>query len=312
MLLPKNGSRRNARGTGNHDRWPARAGRYRAPPAMNGRTTTVLLTAAALVGFAANSLLCRQALGADAIDAVSFTTVRLLAGAATLAVLARGRRGGSWPAAAALFAYALCFSLAYRWLAAGTGALLLFGAVQVTMLTAGLRGGERPPARTWLGLLLAIAGLVALVAPGVARPDPAGAALMAAAGLAWGVYSLRGRGGRSPLAANADNFARGVPFAALASLVALRWSPPHASATGILLAITSGALASGIGYAIWYRALPRLRASHAAIVQLTVPPLAAAGGVLLLGETADLRLVLATAAILGGVALAVTARRRRS
>jgi drug/metabolite transporter (DMT)-like permease len=271
---------------------------------------TVLLTATAMVAFAANSLLCRQALGTGAIDAVSFTTLRLCAGAATLTLLARRRAGGgSWQAAAYLFAYAICFSLAYRSIGAGTGALLLFGAVQVTMLVAGLRAGERPPARTWFGFLLAVGGLVGLVAPGLSQPDPLGALLMAAAGVGWGFYSLRGRGSTSPLRANADNFARCVPFAVVASLLALLDAPPHVSATGALLAVASGALASGIGYAIWYAALPALRASQAAIVQLTVPPLAALGGVLLLGETASLRLVLAAAAILGGVALAVRARR---
>jgi len=271
---------------------------------------TLVLTATAMVAFAANSLLCRQALGTGAIDAVSFTTLRLCAGAATLTLLARRRAsGGSWSAAAFLFAYALCFSLAYRSIAAGTGALLLFGAVQVTMLAAGLRAGERPPRRAWLGLLLAVIGLVVLVAPGLAQPDPLGALLMAAAGVAWGQYSLRGRGSTSPLRANADNFARCVPFAVLASLLGLLAAPAMVTATGALLAIASGALASGIGYAIWYAALPRLRASQAAIVQLTVPPLAAFGGVLLLGETADQRLVLASAAILGGVALAVSGRR---
>jgi len=263
-----------------------------------------------MVAFAANSLLCRAALGPGAIDAASFTTLRLLADAATLTLLVRRRpSGGSWSAAACLFAYALCFSLAYRSIAAGTGALLLFGAVQLTMLAAGLRAGERPPARTWLGLLLAVGGLVVLTAPGLTQPDPLGALLMATAGIAWGLYSLRGRTSKSPLRANADNFARCVPLAILASLLALPFAQPTVTTNGALLAIASGALASGIGYAIWYAALAHLRASQAAIVQLTVPPLAAFGGVLLLDETASLRLGLATVAILGGVALAMRARR---
>jgi len=274
---------------------------------VNARaTTTALLTATAMVAFAANSLLCRRALGGDAIDAVSFTSLRLLAGAAALWLLARGRGGGgSWFAAACLFGYALCFSLAYRSIPAGTGALLLFFAVQATMLLAGLRAGERPPVRTWLGLLLAVLGLCVLTAPGLAQPDPLGALLMVLAGVAWGRYSLRGRGSGAPLRANADNFARCVPLLLLTSGLSLPFATPSVSATGALLAVASGALASGIGYAIWYAALPRLRRSQAAIVQLTVPPLAAFGGVCCLGETADLRLCLATAAILGGVALAV-------
>jgi drug/metabolite transporter (DMT)-like permease len=281
---------------------------------VNGRPAgTAALVGAAMIAFAANSLLCRSALLPGAIDAVSFTTLRLGAGALALGLLARGRglrQHGSQAAAWFLFAYALCFSLAYRSIPAGTGALLLFGAVQVTMVAFGLLGGERPPTRVWAGLVLALAGLVVLTAPGLAQPDPLGAASMALAGVAWGLYSLRGRGSAAALQANAANFARTVPLALLASLVAWPCAGVHVTARGALLAVASGALASGLGYAIWYAVLPRLAATTAAIVQLTVPPMAAFGGVLWLGEVATARLWTAAAAILGGVALAVTARRR--
>lgn len=312
---------------------PARAGRHRArsiapvpapappearaplrsagaAPAAPKAARTAALVAIALAAFAANSLLCRAALDGGAIDAVSFTTLRLGSGALVLALLARATappHEGSWRAALWLFAYAICFSLAYGSIAVGTGALLLFGAVQLTMLLAGLRAGERPAARTWTGLAAAAAGLVLLVAPGIGAPDPLGAALMVVAGAAWGRYSLCGRGSTAPLRGNAANFARCVSLAIVASLVAL---PLHGAAItprGAALAVASGALASGIGYAIWYAALPHLSATRAAVVQLAVPPLAAFAGVVLLGERADARLLSATAVILGGVLLAVTA-----
>ncbi|WP_164017583.1 DMT family transporter [Pyxidicoccus trucidator] len=276
---------------------------------------TGLLTVLALVGFAANSLLCRAALagGGRLIDAASFTGVRLVSGALVLAVLLRVRggryTGGSWPSALALFVYAAGFSLAYVRIPAGVGALLLFGCVQATMLGMGLARGERPKAREVAGLLLALSGLVGLTAPGGSAPDPVGAALMAGAGVAWGVYSLRGRGNRNPLAATADNFLRSVPMAAALSAVGL-WvqGTPHATGHGVALAVASGALASGVGYSLWYAALPHLTATRAAIVQLSVPVLAAVGGVLLLGETLTQRLVFAGAALLMGVLLALSAK----
>jgi drug/metabolite transporter (DMT)-like permease len=282
------------------------------------RSRTAGLTLAAMVAFASNSLLCRAALGGGHADAISFTTLRLVSGALALGLLVRSRgssavpSGGSWGSAAALFAYAIGFSLAYRHVSAGTGALLLFGAVQVTMLVAGLRAGERPPRREWIGLALSLAGLVALTRPGLAQPDPSGAALMLGAGVAWGVYSLRGRGTRDALGANASNFARSLPFALGGSAAALALAPPQVTGTGVALALASGALASGLGYAVWYAALRGLTATQAAIVQLSVPPLAALGGVLLLGETLTSRLVVAGTAVLGGIALAVTARRAAS
>jgi drug/metabolite transporter (DMT)-like permease len=274
---------------------------------------TALLTALALVAFAGNSILCRMALGARLIDPAGFTAVRLGAGALTLWLVVAIRSGGlprlagQWGSAAALFLYAAAFSLAYISLGAGTGALILFGAVQLTMILAGLRAGERPRPAEWLGLALAASGLVVLVRPGLTAPSPAGSALMATAGVAWGVYSLRGRGSTEPLRNTAGNFLRTLPMALLLLLVAGRgagWDP-----RGVLLAASSGAIASGLGYAIWYAALPALTATRAALVQLLVPVLAAAGGVVVLGEAVPLRLPMAAALVLGGVALAVTSHR---
>jgi drug/metabolite transporter (DMT)-like permease len=274
---------------------------------------TAALTTAALVGFAANSILCRMALQPRLIDAATFTTVRLLSGALVLLALERAAAstrgsspGGSWPSAAALFAYAAAFSFAYVRIGAAVGALLLFGAVQATMLAWALRSGERLRAAQWLGLAIAVAGLAVLVSPGVARPDPAGATLMAGAGVAWGVYTLRGRGTARPLGATAENFARAVPFTLVLSVASP--APLHVTPAGALLAAASGAVASGIGYSLWYAALTGLTATQAATLQLCVPVLAAAGGVALLGERVDARLVLSAAAILGGVALAARPR----
>jgi drug/metabolite transporter (DMT)-like permease len=263
------------------------------------------------VAFAANSLLCRAALGPERIDASSFTALRLGSGALTLALLtARSprARGGSWASAVALFAYAIAFSFAYRLIPAGSGALILFASVQATMIGRELVRGDRPHRREWLGLAIALAGLLALTRPGLHAPDPLGAALMAAAGVAWGVYSLRGRGAPHPLGATADNFARSVPLALVPLILPL--APLKLSAVGVLLAVASGAIASGLGYVAWYAALRGLSGSRAAIVQLAAPPLAAAGGVLLLGEALELRLLVGGAAILGGIALALTTPQR--
>lgn len=280
-----------------------------------------LLTALAMVAFAANSILCRLALGAGRIDAASFTLVRLGSGAVSLALIraagrARGRaRGevvtrGRWHplSAAMLFAYAAAFSFSYRSLTAGTGALLLFGAVQITMILWALRTGERFRAAEGVGLGAAVAGLVVLVLPGLRAPDPVGSALMAVAGIAWGVYSIRGRGTADPLSENARNFALSVPAAALVLVVAL--GSARLTGAGIAIAVLSGAVASGVGYVIWYAALRGLTSIRAAMVQLTVPVLAAAGGVLFLGESITMRLVGAAVLILGGVGLAVASRAR--
>jgi drug/metabolite transporter (DMT)-like permease len=275
---------------------------------------TAFWTAAALLAFAANSVLCRLALGQAAIDAASFSTVRLGSGALALALLGAGRRvsgkRGSWTSAAMLFAYAVAFSFAYRTLSASTGALILFGAVQTTMILAALGSGERPHRLEWLGLLLALCGLVVLVSPGLAAPSPAGSALMGLAGISWGMYSLRGRRAGDPLADTGGNFVRAVPLAVVVSCCTL----PHAhlSRHGAFLAALSGTLASGVGYVLWYAALRGLTATRAATVQLAVPALAALGGVLFLAEHVSARLLLAAALILGGVGLAVASRRPRS
>lgn len=226
---------------------------------------------------------------------------------AVLAARSRVPRAGSWASGAALFAYAAAFSFAYLRLTTATGALILFGCVQVTMIGWGVARGERPTILAWLGFAVAVGGLVALTLPGLAAPDPLGAALMAVAGVAWGIYSLRGRGTRDPLAATADNFARALPAAALL-LLAIPLTGGELTVRGALLAAGSGAIASGLGYSLWYAALPGLAPTRAAILQLVVPVLAAGGGVVVLGEAVGARLVAASAAILGGVALAVLAR----
>ncbi len=274
---------------------------------------TLLLTALAMIAFAGNSLLCRLALRETEIDAASFTGVRILSGAVMLWLLLRFRRGdgapaGNWWSALALFAYAAAFSFAYIRLDAGAGALLLFGAVQVSMLCWGLYRGERLGLWATLGLLLAMAGLVALLLPGASAPPFASAVLMLLAGVAWGVYSLLGRGVADPLAATAGNFLRAIPFAVvlgLAWLDGMRWDE-----AGFVYALLSGAVTSGVGYAIWYTALRGLRSLQAASVQLSVPVLTALAGSLLLDETLTLRLVLCSAAVLGGIALVLGTRQR--
>ena len=282
---------------------------------MQPRFLTALYTSLAMVAFASNSLLNRLALGRESIDPVSYTTVRLVSGAITLWLIAAlqknstgPRVGGTWISAAMLFLYAIAFSFAYLSLSAGTGALILFGTVQVTMILAALRSGERPQPLEWLGLLLALGGLVYLVLPGLEAPPLPSSALMMLAGIAWGIYSLRGRGYSSPLANTTGNFTRTVPFVLVALLVSL--PNVRLSSSGVLLAVLSGAVASGVGYVIWYAALRLLTATRAAIVQLSVPILAAWGGVAFLAEDITLRLILAAALILGGIALAIAGHRK--
>ncbi len=271
--------------------------------------TPLLWTAAALVAFAANSILCRTALGGTLIDPGTFTAVRILSGAATLALLVilRGNRsaaiGGDWTSATALVAYAVPFSFAYVHLTAGTGALILFGAVQVTMIVGDLLRGRRPVRREWIGLSAAFGGLALLAWPGVQSPDPFSAGLMAIAGISWGVYSLRGKGATDPLAITAGNFLRSAALVPL--LLISSSSLLDVDLRGILLAVISGAIASGLGYAIWYRALRAINATQAAVAQLLVPLLAALGGVAFLGESFTLRLFLSGTVIAGGVALAI-------
>ena len=276
---------------------------------------TAALTAAAMLAFAANSLLCRAALAGGYADAASFTTLRLASGALALWLVAQSRGGASpaprvaWGSALALFAYVALFSLAYLRIPAGIGALLLFAAVQLTMIGAGLRGGERPRALEWAGLAASLVGLLLLTRPGLTRPDPLGAASMIGAGAAWGVYSLRGRGAADAIAANAASFARAVPLALAANAAFALWAGVRLTPEGAALALASGGVTSGLGYAVWYAALRGLAATRAAIVQLSVPPLAAFGGVLVLGEVVSLRLLLASALILGGIALAILGQR---
>ncbi len=286
----------------------------RAPVASAERT--LALTLFALVAFASNSILCRLALGNATIDPASFTSLRIASGAVTLSIIAtlsrRGaaRHGGGWMSAAFLFLYAAAFSFAYVTLPTGTGALILFGCVQLSMMMAALRAGERPRILEWAGLVIAFAGLVFLTAPGLTAPAPVGSALMALAGVAWGVYSIRGRRGSDPLLETTGNFVRAVPFALAVSLVMI--ARHHVSIQGCVLAVASGAVASGIGYVVWYAALRGLSATRAATVQLSVPVLAALGGILFLSEAVSLRLAASAMLILGGVGLALAGRARGS
>jgi drug/metabolite transporter (DMT)-like permease len=301
------------------------------------------LTLFAMIAFASNSLLCRAALKHTDIDAASFTFIRVFSGAAALWLIMtmrqtgikipspqsspKGRGGpfslgekvgmraaGNWTSALALFAYAAAFSFAYRSLSAGTGALLLFGAVQATMILWGFHKGERLHPIQIAGLVVAVAGLVLLVLPGLSAPPLIGSVLMLSAGVAWGVYSLRGKiKGQSgsdgdAIAATAGNFLRAVPFAALVSLIMIKQA--RLDSLGLVYALISGALTSGVGYVIWYWALSGLKASSAATVQLSVPVLAATGGILLLGEPITLRYLLASVGVLGGILLVVIEKQR--
>jgi len=272
-----------------------------------------VLTLLTMIAFAGNSLLCRMALKHTAIDAASFTSIRLVSGAAALWLVtlflgnARTERG-NWLSAFALFAYAAGFSFAYMSLTAATGALLLFSAVQATMISYGIWTGERLVGQQLVGLVLALGGLVGLLLPGLSAPPLAGSALMLIAGVAWGVYSLRGKGARDPTRVTAGNFLRAIFFTALLS-VSLN-STARLDADGVLYAIASGAVASGLGYAIWYSVLPALKATDAAAVQLSVPVIAALGGIILLGEPMTARFVVASVAILGGIALVILYKSR--
>ena len=274
---------------------------------------TALLVMLAMIAFAANSLLCRMALKNTAIDAGSFTSTRIISGAVVLwlIVLARGSAStltGSWRSALALFVYAAGFSYAYVKLPAAVGALILFGAVQTTMIGYGLWMGERMRGVQTAGLCAAFTGLVTLLLPGLSAPPLASSALMLVAGVAWGIYSLRGKGSGNPTAATAGNFLRAVPF------TALLWVAMAANASldkkGIWYAVLSGGLASGVGYAIWYTALPGLKSTHAATVQLSVPVIAAVGGIIFLGEKITVQLLLSSAGILGGIALVIMSKQQ--
>lgn len=278
------------------------------------------LTVFAMLAFAGNSIICRLALKEEAIDAVSFTALRLASGALALALIVRvvhrgtssHRTRGSWFSALALFLYAAFFSYAYLSLDAASGALILFGFVQVTMIGAALAAGDRPGSFEWGGWVFAATGLTLLLLPGVEAPSAAGAGLMAFAGIAWGVYSIRGRRESEPLLATAGNFTRSLLFVAvLAVVAALAADRTHWSVNGVLLAVLSGALTSGLGYVLWYAALNYLSSMQAALVQLSVPAIAAAGGVLLLAEPLSLRLVVCGTMIIGGICLALVRKSRR-
>jgi drug/metabolite transporter (DMT)-like permease len=278
-------------------------------------TRTLLLTALAIVAFASNSLLCRQALKHTTIDAATFTLVRIVSGALCLWIMVQiskgpRRKAGSWLSALALFGYAALFSFAYLRLTAGTGALLLFAAVQATMITWAIRQGERLRLPQIAGIILALAGLIALVLPGLSAPPFGAALVMLGAGIAWGVYSIRGRTGGDPLRATAGNFLRATLMALLLSLVMLRAA--NWDSAGVIYAVISGAIASGVGYAIWYAALPSLKATGAATVQLSVPVLAAAGGIFFLSEPITVRFVLASVAVLGGILLVILERKAKA
>ena len=276
-------------------------------------TRIFILTLVAMIAFAGNSLLCRLALKQTSIDAASFTFIRIFSGATALWLIMKMRNAawkeaGNWPSALALFAYAAAFSFAYTSLSAGTGALLLFGAVQATMILWGLHKGERLQAIQIVGLVVALSGLVVLLFPGLSAPPLSGSILMLGAGAAWGVYSLRGKAEKNPASATAGNFLRAVPLAAFVSIILLPWARFDRAGTGY--AVISGAIASGLGYVIWYSTLPGLKATSAATVQLSVPVLAATGGILLLGEPLTLRYLCASIAVLGGIALVVMEKYR--
>ena len=299
-----------------------------------------IYTIFALIAFAFNSILCRLALRGDEADAAGFTGVRLASGAAALIVISyladkggnlsgsegvphvedrqrkntlpTGRvsafvRCGSWPSAFFLFAYAACFSFAYLGLTAGTGALILFGSVQMTMIAVTIIRGERPSALEWLGLVVALAGLVYLVFPGLASPPLVSSLLMAVAGMAWAGYTLRGKGSSDPLADTTGNFVRSLPFAAVIAVIYL--PNLQLSERGIILAVLSGAVTSGIGYAIWYAALKYHTSTRAAVLQLAVPVIAAVLGVVVLGEVATTRLGIAAGLILGGIGATILSKK---
>jgi drug/metabolite transporter (DMT)-like permease len=282
-----------------------------------------ILTLLAMIAFASNSLLCRAALKQTSIDAASFTFIRIFSGAVALWLVINTRRklmvdgtasrlveskAGNWLSALALFAYAAGFSFAYVDLSAGTGALLLFGAVQAAMILWGLHKGERLDAIQIVGFIVAVIGLIVLVFPGLSAPPLTGSILMLGAGVAWGIYSLRGKGEKNPASVTAGNFIRAVPFAAAVSIIFVPWV--SFDLDGVGYAIISGAITSGLGYVIWYSALPGLKAASAATVQLSVPVFAATGGILLLGEPLTLRYLIASIAILGGIALVMLEKSR--
>ena len=278
---------------------------------------TIILTILAMLAFAANTILCRAALGNVLIDATTFTTVRLTSGALCLVLILYFKQPTQFrsvtvatfniKSSLALFIYAICFSFAYIEISTGTGALILFGTVQLTMILASIVKGEKSSLAVWSGIILAFGGLIYLVLPGINAPSLFSATLMAISGLAWGAYSLQGRGSANPIADTTWNFAGTIPFIITTSLIFI--TSFSVTISGILLAIASGALASGVGYVIWYAVLPSLSRTVAAIVQLSVPTLAAFGGVIFMSELITTRLILASMATLGGIAIVIYAKR---
>jgi len=282
-------------------------------PLNNSVIKTIIFTSLALIPLAANSVLCRLALGREAIDAVGFTSIRLLAGILTLLVIIKikgektySAENGSWLAGLMLFIYAITFSFAYISLDTGTGALILFGAVQITMIVLSLFAGNRLHLVEWLGMSVAFAGFVYLILPGVSTPSISGFALMTIAGIAWGIYTLKGQGSKDPLLDTANNFIRTLPLVAV--LIILSLGSIHYTTEGILLAAISGGLASGIGYTLWYTALRGLSATQAAVIQLLVPVIAALGGVMFVSEHISIRLALSGVTVLGGILMVVLGR----
>jgi len=282
-----------------------------ADPRLLVRTS--IFTMLALVAFAANSVLCRLALGERTIDAASFTSIRLLSGALVLLAILRFNRKkvgsstrGSWSATLMLFSYALTFSFAFITLDTATGALILFSSVQITMILLSLISGNRLHIVEWLGVTVAFIGFLYLVLPGVTAPSVIGFSLMTLAGISWALYTLRGRGSVNPLSDTAYNFARSIPL--VIALTILTFQKAHISPEGIVLATISGGLTSGIGYTIWYIALGGLGATQAAVVQLSVPIIAALGGLLLVSEPISLHLTLSALLILGGILIVILGR----
>ena len=278
---------------------------------------TILFTGLALIAFAANSVLCRLALGESAIDASTFTIVRLLAGAIVLTVImsiskiksnsnTNSSTKGSWPASIALFIYGLTFSFAYVTLDTATGALILFGSVQITMILMSIFSGNRLHISEWFGMAIAFTGFVYLILPGVTTPSVIGFLLMTVSGIAWGIYTLKGRGSKNPIMDTAFNFLRTMPFVIILAIVTFKYA--HYSSEGILLAVLSGSIASGIGYMIWYSALSGLSVTQAAVLQLLVPVIAAVGGIIFVSESISFRLTVSSAMILGGILMVVLGR----
>lgn len=274
---------------------------------------TIVLTSLALIAFAANSVLCRLALGNEAIDAASFTIMRLLSGTIVLLLIVAATRNsaadttkGSWGASFMLFLYAATFSYAYVSLDTGTGALILFGSVQITMILLSLISGARLHLTEWAGVAIAFTGFVYLILPGVTTPSTTGFALMTVSGIAWGIYTLKGRGSKNPLLDTAYNFLRTTPLVIILAIIAM--NTLNYSTGGIVLALLSGGITSGIGYTIWYIALGSLTSTQAAVLQLSVPLIAALGGVIFVSEAITFRLMISATLVLGGILIVVLGR----